>query len=54
MALTDVVAGHGVDETDLLRQAAAVEDASEHPVGRAVVDGARGPPKRKPRCRHPT
>jgi len=41
MALTDVVAGDGVDELDLLRRAAAVEDASEHPVGRAVVDGAR-------------
>jgi heavy metal translocating P-type ATPase len=42
MALTDVaVAGDG-DEDGLLRRAGAVEDASEHPVGRAVVQGARG------------
>jgi cation-transporting ATPase V/Cu+-exporting ATPase len=41
MALTDVIAGDGIDEGDLLRRAAAVEDASEHPVGRAVVTGAR-------------
>jgi len=41
MSLTDVVAAAGVDEQDLLRWAAAVEDGSEHPVGRAVVDGAR-------------
>ena len=41
MALTDVAAD-GLDEGELLRLAAAVEDASEHPVGRAVVDGARG------------
>jgi heavy metal translocating P-type ATPase len=41
MALTDVVAAQGVDEADVLGQAAAVEQASEHPVGRAVVDGAR-------------
>ena len=37
MALTDVVGGD-----DVLRRAAAVEAASEHPVGRAVVDGAEG------------
>ncbi|MGH9286320.1 MAG: heavy metal translocating P-type ATPase, partial [Acidimicrobiales bacterium] len=42
MALTDVAAADGGDEGGLLRLAAAVEDASEHPVGRAVVDGARG------------
>jgi soluble P-type ATPase len=41
MALTDVAAADGIDQSDLLRLAAAVEDASEHPVGRAVVDGAR-------------
>ena len=41
MALTDVVAGHGEDEGEVLARAAAVEQASEHPVGRAVVDGAR-------------
>ena len=41
MALTDVVFFDGADERELLRRAAAVEDASEHPVGRAIVDGAR-------------
>ena len=41
MALTDAVPADGVDGDDVLRRAAAVEDASEHPVGRAVVDGAR-------------
>jgi cation-transporting ATPase V len=41
MSLTDVVPAEGVDGPTLLRRAAAVEDASEHPVGRAVVDGAR-------------
>ena len=40
MALTDVVPAGGVDADDLLRRAAAVEQGSEHPVGRAVVDGA--------------
>jgi cation-transporting ATPase V len=40
MALTDVVPGGGEDEAVVLRHAAAVEHASEHPVGRAVVDGA--------------
>ena len=29
------------DEADLLRLAAAVEDASEHPIGRAIVEAAR-------------
>ncbi|MEO5678281.1 MAG: heavy metal translocating P-type ATPase [Acidimicrobiales bacterium] len=41
MSLTDVIPADGVDRDDLLRRAAAVEDGSEHPVGRAVVDGAR-------------
>ncbi|MDP9387887.1 MAG: heavy metal translocating P-type ATPase [Actinomycetota bacterium] len=41
MALTDVVPGDGEDGQQLLALAAAVEDASEHPVGRAVVDAAR-------------
>ena len=38
--LTDVVPQEGVSEADLLRLAAAVETGSEHPLGRAVVDGA--------------
>ena len=31
----------GLDEAELLRLAAAVEDASEHPVGRAIAEAAR-------------
>jgi cation-transporting ATPase V/Cu+-exporting ATPase len=41
MGLTDVVPAAGVDEADLLARAAAVEDGSEHPVGRAILAGAR-------------
>ncbi len=40
MALTDVVPVEGGDADKLLSRAAAVEQGSEHPVGRAVVDGA--------------
>jgi len=45
MALTDVVAVAGEDENVVLQRAAAAEQGSEHPVGRAVVDAAseRGP-----------
>jgi cation-transporting ATPase V/Cu+-exporting ATPase len=42
MAVTDVVPASGVDTALLLRRAAALESGSEHPVGRAVVDHARG------------
>ena len=38
--LTDVVPEEGVSEEALLMLAAAVEAGSEHPLGRAVVDGA--------------
>ncbi|WP_006747481.1 heavy metal translocating P-type ATPase [Thioalkalivibrio paradoxus] len=38
--LTDVVAADG-DDPAVLRLAAAVENASEHPLARAVVEGAR-------------
>ncbi len=41
MSLTDVVAGEGIDGDDVLARAAAAEVGSEHPVGRAVVAGAR-------------
>jgi Cu+-exporting ATPase len=41
MTLHDVVCVDGVDEKDVLRLAGAVEDASEHPVGRAVAVAAR-------------
>jgi len=39
--LTEVVVAKGVDETHLLTLASAVENASEHPIARAIVDGAR-------------
>jgi len=42
MSLADVAAAPGVDAGELLRLAAAVEDASEHPVGAAIVAGAVG------------
>jgi Cu+-exporting ATPase len=40
MSLADVAVAPGVDAGELLRLAAAVEDASEHPVGAAIVAGA--------------
>jgi Cu+-exporting ATPase len=40
-ALTDVAATGALDERALLRLAASVEQASEHPLGEAVVAGAR-------------
>jgi P-type Cu+ transporter len=39
--LTDVAAATDVSEDHVLAVAAAVENASEHPLARAVVDGAR-------------
>ena len=41
MSLVDVAAAPGVDTSELLRLAGAVEDASEHPVGAAIAAGAR-------------
>ena len=41
MTLTDVLAAPGVPETELLRLAAAVEQASEHPIAAAITAGAR-------------
>ena len=40
MALLDCVPLGGFNRSDLLRQAGAVEQASEHLVGRAVFDAA--------------
>ncbi|NEY33222.1 heavy metal translocating P-type ATPase [Streptomyces sp. PRKS01-65] len=40
MTLQEVYAAEGTDEKELLRLAGAVEDASEHPVGRAIAAGA--------------
>ena len=41
MTLTGVVAAAGVDESELLRYAGAVESASEHPIGAAITAAAR-------------
>ncbi|HMF84191.1 MAG TPA: heavy metal translocating P-type ATPase [Acidimicrobiia bacterium] len=41
MRLVDVLTIPGVDEDTLVRRAASVEDASEHPIARAVARGAR-------------
>ncbi|QPP08746.1 copper-translocating P-type ATPase [Streptomyces bathyalis] len=41
MELHDVVAAEGVTEDELLRLAGALEDASEHPIARAIARGAR-------------
>jgi Cu+-exporting ATPase len=40
-ALSRIVAAPGMEEGDLLRLAAAVERASEHPLARAIVDAAK-------------
>ncbi|MFC9916925.1 heavy metal translocating P-type ATPase [Agromyces binzhouensis] len=40
MSLAGVHAADGVDEVDLLRLAGALEHASEHPVAKAIADGA--------------
>ncbi|HSK37920.1 MAG TPA: heavy metal translocating P-type ATPase, partial [Actinomycetota bacterium] len=41
MALVEVAADDGVDPEELLALAASLEDASEHPVGRAVAEAAK-------------
>ncbi|MBB1157053.1 heavy metal translocating P-type ATPase [Amycolatopsis dendrobii] len=41
MSLVDVHVGEGVTERELLRYAGAVEHASEHPIAKAIADGAR-------------
>jgi Cu+-exporting ATPase len=41
MTLVDVLAAAGEDPDEVLRLAGAVEDASEHPIARAVAAGAR-------------
>ncbi|HET7531383.1 MAG TPA: heavy metal translocating P-type ATPase [Mycobacteriales bacterium] len=42
MALVDVVAAAGDDAADVLRVAGALENASEHPIARAVATAAAG------------
>jgi Cu+-exporting ATPase len=41
MTLVDVVAADGQDADEVLRLAGALEDASEHPIARAVANAAR-------------
>ena len=41
MGLVDVVTADGVSRAEALRLVGAVEDASEHPVGRAIAKAAR-------------
>ncbi|WP_134734569.1 heavy metal translocating P-type ATPase [Amycolatopsis nivea] len=41
MSLVDIQVGEGVTERELLRYAGAVEHASEHPIAKAIADGAR-------------
>jgi Cu+-exporting ATPase len=40
MTLTDLVADEGEDPDDILRMAGALENASQHPIARAIADGA--------------
>jgi Cu+-exporting ATPase len=40
-ALTDVVVGDGIDEVEFLRLVASAEHGSEHPLGEAIVRGAK-------------
>jgi P-type Cu+ transporter len=40
-AVTSIIAAEGVDETELLRLAASVEQASEHPLAAAIVNAAK-------------
>ena len=41
MRLVDVVPANGASRADILRRAGAVEDASEHPIARAIAESAR-------------
>jgi P-type Cu+ transporter len=41
MSLIEVVAADGEDDREVLRIAGALEDASEHPIARAIADAAR-------------
>lgn len=43
MSLVDVIAEDGVDADELLRLAAAVEQASEHPIAQAIAKAAPAP-----------
>jgi P-type Cu+ transporter len=43
MALAEIVVAPGVDRAEALRLVAALENASEHPVARAIVTASAGP-----------
>jgi Cu+-exporting ATPase len=42
MAVVDVIAAHGVERIDVLRYVGALEDASEHPIAKAIATAAIG------------
>ncbi len=46
-AVTDVVTVNGMDETEMLSLAAAVEERSEHPLAQAIVAAAAGLPRKQ-------
>ena len=41
MALVEVLTAEGTTEEEVLRLGGSLEDASEHPIGRAIAEGAR-------------
>ncbi|GAB3422562.1 heavy metal translocating P-type ATPase [Flindersiella endophytica] len=49
MSLRKTVAAAGVAEADVLRYAGAVEDASEHPIAKAIAEAARAASEPLPR-----
>jgi P-type Cu+ transporter len=52
MSLTDVVLADGADRADVLRLAGALEDASEHPIARAIATAAREELRELPAAEH--
>ena len=52
MTLVDVVASEGADRDEVLRLAGALEDASEHPIARAVASASCG--DARPCCTRPS
>jgi Cu+-exporting ATPase len=41
MGVVDITLAEGVERAELLRLVGSIEDASEHPIGRAIADAAR-------------
>jgi P-type Cu+ transporter len=52
MSLVDVVLAEGEQRTDVLRLAGALEDASEHPIARAIANAAREELRELPAVEH--